>query len=196
MSLIIELLGTAALAMTIVTIWTLRVAVTARGAKAMASILSATEAMLFIVAFSRLIENLDSIQVIGAYGFGMAAGTWAALSLDGRLNPQLSRVDIFDPTGEAIDAVVAAGFPFTRSDGFGSEGRVSVASIITPEARVREVIDMVGASGPNSFWTVAPVRRAHDVHVPTAHRHTPGRRRIPAQEAVTSPQRTAAAAHV
>lgn len=207
MNPILEMLMTAALATATVTLWTVRIAVTARGSKALASALAAVEAMLFIVAFSRLIGGLDAPHLIASYGAGMAIGTWAGLSLDGKLNPQLSRVDIFDATGEAIDAIVAAGFPFTRSDGFGSEGKVAVASIVTSESRVEELIGAVAASGSDSFWTVAPVRRANEVRFPGGHRQPTGRVR-PAPRAVRHrlvaessdqsalPQRTQAAAQV
>jgi uncharacterized protein YebE (UPF0316 family) len=202
---VLEMLFTASLAATSVTLWTVRVAVTARGSKALGALLAATEAMLFIVAFSKLMGSFDSAYLIIAYGAGVAAGTLAGLTLDGKLNPQLSRVDIFDATGEAIEAIVRAGFPFTRSDGFGSEGKVSVASIVTPEGRVRELIDMVGAAGPDSFWTVAPVRRANEVRIPGGHRQVARRsftarrhaRQLKAADQPTvSPQRTHAAAQV
>lgn len=177
MNPLLEMLLTAGLATATVTLWTVRIAVTARGSKALASVLAAVEAMLFIVAFSKLIHGLDAPHLIVAYGAGMAFGTWAGLSLDGRLNPQLSRVDIFDASGEAIEAIVAAGFPFTRSDGFGSEGQVAVASVVTSESRVEELIQAVIASGSDTFWTVAPVRRANEVRVPGGHRQPVGRTR-------------------
>ncbi|MFP5332172.1 MAG: DUF5698 domain-containing protein [Acidimicrobiia bacterium] len=204
MNLPLEMALTAALATTTVTLWTVRIAVTARGSKAWASALAAIEAMLFIVAFSRLIGGLDSPHLIVAYGTGMAIGTWAGLSLDGKLNPQLSRVDIFDASGEAIDAIVAAGYPFTRSDGFGSEGRVAVASVVTSESRVEQLIDTVVSSGADTFWTVAPVRRADEIRVPGGHRQPGTRalsprvrhRRTEALPQPTVPQRTHAAAQV
>lgn len=204
MRLLFEMAITAGLATATVALWTVRIAVTARGAKALASALAAIEAMLFIVAFSKLIGGLDSPHLIVAYGTGMAIGTWIGLSLDGKLNPQLSRVDVFATSGEAIDAIAAAGFPFTRSDGFGSEGRVVVASVVTSESRVEQVIDTVVASGADTFWTVAPVRRANQIRVPGGRRQPSTRvpsprvrhRRAPVAVQPAVPQRTHAAAQV
>lgn len=175
-----EMLTTAGLAVGGVTLWTFRVAVTARGNKALGALLAATEAMLFIVAFSKLMGSFDSPQLVIAYGAGVAAGTMLGLTIDARLNPQLARVDIFDPTGDAIDAIARSEFPYTQSDGYGTSGRVKVASVITPDTRVKELLDMVGAAGPASFWTVAPVRKANEVRVPGGHRQfvTPMRPRI------------------
>lgn len=185
---VFETLFTASLAATSVTLWTVRVAVTARGNKAVGSILAAVEAMLFIVAFSKLIGGLSAPHLVLAYGSGVAAGTLAGLTLDARLNPQLARVDVFDATGTAIDAIVDSGFPFTRSEGFGSEGQVTVASVVTVESRVQDVIDTVVATGDEAFWTVAPVRRAHEVRAPGGHRQPAGLRgRRPVRVAVRAP---------
>lgn len=175
-----EMLTTAGLAVGGVTLWTFRVAVTARGNRALGALLAATEAMLFIVAFSKLMGSFDSPHLVISYGAGVAAGTMLGLTIDARLNPQLARVDIFDPTGDAIDAIARSEFPYTQSDGYGTSGRVTVASVITPDTRVKELLDLVGAAGPASFWTVAPVRKANEVRVPGGHRQfvTPARPRI------------------
>lgn len=204
LNLIWAMLSTAGLAVTGVTIWTVRLAVTARGNKALSSLLAATEAMLFVVVFSKLLAGFDSPHLVVSYGAGVAAGTLLGLTLDGRLNPQLSRVDIFDPTGAAIRAVAESGFPYTRSDGFGSTGQISVASVVTSDARVKDLLEVVARSESDSFWTVAPVRRAHEVRVPGGHRQLaaprvsrgfgPHRSGGTAQPA--APQRIHEAAHV
>jgi uncharacterized protein YebE (UPF0316 family) len=171
-----EMVSTAGLAVSGVTLWTFRVAVTARGSRALGSLLAATEAMLFVVAFSRLMGSFDSPHLVIAYGAGVAAGTMLGLALDSRLNPQLARVDIFDSTGEAIGAVARSGYAFTLSDGVGSRGQVSVASLVVSEPRVEEILDAVRAEGTDAFWTVAPIRRASVGRAVAAHRHPFGGR--------------------
>jgi uncharacterized protein YebE (UPF0316 family) len=154
-----EMLGTAGLAIGGVTLWTVRVAVTARGSRALAAALAATEAMLFIVAFSQLMSGFHSPHRVIAYGIGVAIGTILGLTLDKRLNPQLSRVDIVDPTGVVASAVEDEGWPFTRSSGHGSAGSVAVLSVVTPDTRVSDLLDLVTGTGASTFWTVAPVSR-------------------------------------
>ena len=172
-----EMLSTAGLAVGGVTLWTFRVAVTARGNRALGALLAATEAMLFVVAFSRLMGSFDSPHLVISYGAGVAAGTFLGLALDARLNPQLARVDIFDSTGAAIGAVARSGHPFTLSDGMGSRGQVSVASLVVTETRVEEILAAVRAEGTDAFWTVAPIRRASVGRAVAAHRHPFGGRR-------------------
>jgi uncharacterized protein YebE (UPF0316 family) len=174
---LLEMLGTAGLAVGGVTLWTFRLAVTARGSRALGSLLAATEAMLFVVAFSRLMGSFDSPHLVISYGAGVAVGTMLGLALDTRLNPQLARLDIFDPTGDAIGAVARSGHAFTVSNGVGSHGQVSVASLVISEPRIQEVLDAVRAEGTDAFWTVSPIRRASVGRAVAAHRHPIGGRR-------------------
>lgn len=172
-----EMVSTAGLAVGGVTLWTFRVAVTARGNRALGSLLAATEAMIFVAAFSRLMGSFDSPHLVISYGAGVAAGTMLGLALDARLNPQLARVDIFDTTGEAIGAVARAGHAFTLSDGVGTRGQVSVASLVVSELEVEAILAAVRAEGTDAFWTVAPIRRASVGRAVAAHRHPFGGRR-------------------
>ncbi|MEX2424652.1 MAG: DUF5698 domain-containing protein [Acidimicrobiia bacterium] len=185
---LLEMLATAGLAVSGVTLWTFRIAVTARGSRALGAVLAATEALLAVVAFSKLMGSFDSLHLVISYGAGVAAGTMFGLALDARLNPQLARLGIFDPTGEAIGAVARSGHFFTVSDGVGSQGHVSVASLVISEPRIQEVLDAVRAAGTDAFWTVSPIRRA-----------SVGRAGGVSQDEADSslaPQRTQAAAHV
>jgi hypothetical protein len=87
MDTIMDLAGTAALAMLSVGLWTVRVALTARGSRVMGSSVAAAEATVFAAAFSRLLGDLDSPARIAAYGLGVAGGTLAGLWIDSRLRP-------------------------------------------------------------------------------------------------------------
>jgi uncharacterized protein YebE (UPF0316 family) len=196
---LVEMLATAGLAVGGVTLWTVRVAVTARGSRALAAALAATEAMLFIVAFSQLMSGFHSPHRVIAYGIGVAIGTILGLTLDRRLNPQLSRVDIVDPTGLVASAVEDDGWPFTRSTGHGSAGSVAVLSVVTPDTRVPDLLDLVTGTGASTFWTVAPVRRSNAVRVPGGHRQVvPMRQRLvePTAPDQPGPHLRQAAAHV
>jgi hypothetical protein len=83
MGAIIELGGISVLAMLSVSLWTVRVALTARGSKWIGATVAAVEAVVFATAFSRLVTDLGSPLKIGAYGVGVAAGTIVGIRLDG-----------------------------------------------------------------------------------------------------------------
>lgn len=73
---------TFALAVGSVGLWTLRVALTARGSRALGSAIAATEAMTFVVAFSHVTGSLNAPVQLALYGLGVGVGTFLGVSLD------------------------------------------------------------------------------------------------------------------
>ena len=84
---------TAVLAMASVSLWTLRVALTARNHKAMAAVAAAVEATVFALAFSRILSSLDSVVQVAAYATGVGCGTLVGLTINDRLRPRTSTAD-------------------------------------------------------------------------------------------------------
>lgn len=76
---------TFALAVGSVGLWTLRVALTARGSRALGSAVAATEAVVFVVAFSHVTNSLDAPVQVAIYGIGVGAGTYLGLTIDRRI---------------------------------------------------------------------------------------------------------------
>jgi len=81
----IDYLFTFLLAVINVGLWTMRVAVTARGLRIAGSIVATLEAVAFVLAFSHVLGSLDSPGRIVVYGLGVGVGTYAGLSMDGRI---------------------------------------------------------------------------------------------------------------
>jgi uncharacterized protein YebE (UPF0316 family) len=76
--------GLAAVSTVSVALWTLRVALAARGRRLAASGAASVEALLFVVAFGRVMDALhDPVRLIG-YAAGVAAGTFIGLTLETR----------------------------------------------------------------------------------------------------------------
>ena len=77
-----SVLFTFALAVGSVGLWTLRVALTARGSRLVGSAVAATEAVVFVVAFSHVTGSLNAPLQIAIYGLGVGTGTFLGLSID------------------------------------------------------------------------------------------------------------------
>ena len=70
------------LAVVSVCLWTLRVATTARGCRVLGSLVAATEAVVFLLAFSHVTGSLDAPLQISIYGGGVGIGTYVGLTID------------------------------------------------------------------------------------------------------------------
>jgi uncharacterized protein YebE (UPF0316 family) len=174
-AMLIEVASTAGLAMLSVGLWTVRVAVTARGSRALGALVAAVEATVFAVAFSRLLAGLDSPHRVAAYGLGVAAGTLLGLTLDSVLNPQTVRVDVVDTDHTLVATLDREGWPSTSAAGFGVTGPVSMVSITTNEARLQDLVELIGSASPAAFWTVTLVRRVRPVSLPHGYTQVAGR---------------------
>lgn len=74
-----EILIIGTLALVSVCLWTLRIEVTTRGHRRIAVPLAAVEAMVYVTAFGRILEDLGAPERVLAFGIGVAAGTFIAM---------------------------------------------------------------------------------------------------------------------
>ena len=119
--------GMALLAITSVGLWTLRVALTARGRRTIGATVAAVEAVIFAVAFTNVAAHLDSPLRIAGYAAGVAFGTVLGLTADRRLSAGVSEVDIVVPGSDTDTAerLHRLGWPTTTLAARGPNGPVT-----------------------------------------------------------------------
>ncbi len=175
----------AGLAIASVGLWTLRVALAARGRRAAAALVAAAEAVVFATAFTRLASELDAPERVGAYAVGVALGTLLGLTLDQRLSNGQSELRVVVPgvRSSLARTLHQAGWPATWHTGEGPEGPVTLLFIAVDDRRLPELIEEVRRISPQSFWTVHRLGEAHPSVLPMGyvqvhsrpHRATGGR---------------------
>jgi uncharacterized protein YebE (UPF0316 family) len=77
-------LTTFGLAIASVAMWTLRVAITARGNRAASSLIAMVEATTYLIAVSHITGALDAPTHLFVYAIGVGAGTYGGLTVDRR----------------------------------------------------------------------------------------------------------------
>jgi uncharacterized protein YebE (UPF0316 family) len=190
---LIDLVAMTGLATISVSLWTLRVAVTAKGLKTAAATIAALEAMVFVLAFSRAITGLTAPGRLAAYGVGVGLGTLVGLAVDRRLNRGHAQVEVVapEPAPHLAAALHRRGWPTTSTWGEGLSGRVILTSVTVDEDQLPAVLDDVARLAPDAFWTVRTVRAARAVPLPgglvqISRRRTPER---PPRPRLTVPHR-------
>jgi uncharacterized protein YebE (UPF0316 family) len=156
----------AVLAVASVGLWTLRVALTARGRRASGATVAAVEAVVFAVAFSSVASHLDSPVRIAGYAGGVAFGTVVGLTADRRLSAGTSAVDIVVPGRDphTTEHLRRLGWPATSLAGDGPSGPVTLIRIAVENVRLAELTSAVGQVAPEAFWTVQPLAPDRDRH--------------------------------
>lgn len=80
-----QLTMTFGLAVLSVSLWTLRVAVTARGNRILGSGIAMVEALTFVTVYSHVVNSADGAMSLIVYGLGVGVGTFAGVSIDQRI---------------------------------------------------------------------------------------------------------------
>ena len=152
----------AGLAMISVSLWTMRVALTARGRKVAGAVASGVEAVVFILAFSQVAEDLAAIHRLAGYALGVALGSLAGTYLDERLSAGQSELRVVTEGHDLahVHVLHEEGWPVTWVNGRGPEGDVTVAFVAADDKRLPTLIAAVKRTAPQAFWTIERLKSA------------------------------------
>ena len=152
----------AGLAFVSVSLWTMRVALTARGRKVAGALTSGVEAVVFILAFSQAAADLTAVHKLIGYALGVALGTLAGVYLDDRFSAGQSEVRVITQGVDLshVQALHDAGWPVTWIPGSGPDGDVTVAFVAADDRRLPELVRALRRLAPEAFWTIERLRTA------------------------------------
>jgi uncharacterized protein YebE (UPF0316 family) len=168
MSTVLSAITTGAAAAISISLWTFRVALAARGRKALSATIAGIEAVLFVVIFTGLVANLgDPVRIFG-YALGVAGGTLLGLAADERLSPGQSEVRLILPGdgSGAIERLLQAGWPATWSSGVGPNGPTTTVFLVIDDRRRDELFALIDRFDPSTFVTVERLRHVRPVSLP------------------------------
>lgn len=151
----------ACLAFVSVGLWTLRVALTARGRIVTSAAVAAIEAVVFALVFSRLVTDLGSWDKIAGYAIGVALGTVAGLLVNDRLSSEgvMVEVTVAGDGGALRTALHSRDLPATTFPVADRSGTATVLLVVVPRERIEEALAVVWAHTPNAFCTTLDTER-------------------------------------
>ena len=149
----------AGLALVSVGLWTLRVALTARGQRLAGASVAAVEASVFAVVFGSLVADLDRPHKLVGYACGVAIGTLLGITADRRMAHGQSQVRVVVAGEDAVvvERLRARGWPATAMAADGIHGSVTVIFVAVDDSCLPRLLDDVRGFAPGAFWTVEPI---------------------------------------
>jgi uncharacterized protein YebE (UPF0316 family) len=165
---LVSTLQMAAMAVVSVSLWTLRVALTARGRKIAGSLTAGLEAVVFLMAFSTVLADLDAVEKIVGYALGVGTGTLLGVFVDERLSAGQSevRVVIHGHDLALVQILHGLGWPVTWTHGSGPSGDVTLAFVAVDDRRVQRLLKDLEREAPEAFWTVERLQTARASELP------------------------------
>ena len=156
-----------------VSMGTLRIIFTAKGYKFIAPLIGFFEVIIWLLALTRIMENLTNIFCYLAYGAGFATGTFVGMWLEEKLSVGkvalriVTRKDAFGLVRELRES----GYRVTAMDAEGPKGNVKIIFLVVRRAKVPKVLEVVRKHSPKSFYSIEEVRFAYDDEIPSPKPH-------------------------
>lgn len=143
---------------------TIRVLFVFRGKKSLAWVLGFFQSLLFVIAITTVLANLDNLFNVVAYAAGFATGNVVGMLIENRLAVGHIHMTVFSPFSgpRIVDALRKSGYGVTEVSGRGRNGMVSVLHIAVLRKNVMDVETIVLEMDKDAFITaedVRPIRR-------------------------------------
>lgn len=143
-----------------VTIGTIRIVMVSKGQKFWAPILGFFEILIWLLAISRIFENLDNWMCYIAYAAGFAAGNYIGLILEERLAMGIVKIQIItrQNAAELIVNLKNAGYGLTHHEAKGGKENVSIIYSIIKRNEIQTVENIVKETNPKAFYSIEDVK--------------------------------------
>jgi uncharacterized protein YebE (UPF0316 family) len=155
-----------------VTLDTMRIILMTKGYRKLAPVIGFFEVLIWIIAISRIMRNLDNWAGYVGYAGGFATGNFVGMWLDEKLaiGHEIIRVITKKDANQLADVLRKAGFGVTTVKATGMQGEVGVLYIIVNRRNIKQVISLIQLHNPNAFFTIESihyVNRQLDTRVAT-----------------------------
>ena len=143
-----------------VTIGTVRIVMISKGQKFWAPILGFFEILIWLLAISRIFENLDNWTCYLGYALGYATGNYFGLKLEEKLAMGIVKIQIITrkEARTLIDNLKTAGYGITHHLAQGGSETVSIIYSIIKRNEIQKVEEIVKTTNPKAFYSVEDVK--------------------------------------
>ncbi len=143
-----------------VTIGTIRIVMVAKGQKRIAPLLGFFEVLIWLIAISKIIQNLDNWICYIAYGGGFATGNYIGMIIEEKLAVGIVQLQIITRAGaqQLIEKLKTDGYGITHQEAHGATEEVSIIYSIIKRTDIPHVISIIRNYNPNAFYSIADVK--------------------------------------
>lgn len=143
-----------------VTLGTLRIIFVSKGNKTIAPLLGFFEVLIWIIAISRIMNNLDNFINYIAYAGGFALGNYIGLLVEEKLAMGILGIRIITrkDASDLITYLNEKGYGTTTLEATGSRQKVHLIFTIVQRTHLEEVIQIIKKFNPKAFYTIEDIR--------------------------------------
>lgn len=147
-----------------VSIGTLRIIFISKGKKSIAPILGFFEVLIWIIAISKIMQNLDNYVNYVAYAAGFATGNYIGMIIEERLamGIQMIRIFIKESGQELVQLLNRKGYGATTVEAHGAKEKVYIIYSIIQRNELENVLGIIDRFNPKAFYTIEDVKGVNE----------------------------------
>ncbi len=143
-----------------VSLGTLRIIFVTKGMRSVAPFVGFFEVLIWLLAISRIMQDLDNWACYIAYAAGFATGNFVGMLIEEKLaiGHEMIRVITRKDATNLIGELRAKGYGVTSVRAEGIEGDVAVIYIIARRSMIKTVLDDINSFNPRALYTVESIK--------------------------------------
>lgn len=141
---------------------TLRQIFVISGRRNVAPVMGIFESLIWLIAISTIMQNLNNIFCYIGYAAGFATGIFVGMTIEEKLalGKVMVRVITRQAATDLIDYLRTTRFGFTYVEGEGKRENVKLIFSVVQRQDLPELVEIINQYNPNAFYTVETVRFA------------------------------------
>jgi len=147
-----------------VSIGTMRIIFVSKGKRNIAPILGFFEVLIWIIAISKIMQNLDNYVNYVAYAAGFATGNFVGMIIEEKLamGIQMIRIFINEKGMELVTLLNKSGFGATTIEAHGAKEKIFLVYSIVHRNELERVLDIINGFNPKAFYTIEDVKAVNE----------------------------------
>jgi len=157
-----------------VSIGTMRIIFVSKGKRNIAPVLGFFEVLIWIIAISKIMQNLDNYINYFAYAAGFATGNFVGMIIEEKLAVGIQMIRVFADT-RGIDLVKSLnenGYGATVVEAHGARENIHLIYTIVQRNDLANVLSVINRFNPKAFYTIEDVRAVNEGIFPPKKPHT------------------------
>jgi uncharacterized protein YebE (UPF0316 family) len=147
-----------------VSIGTMRIIFVSKGKKYIAPVLGFFEVLIWIIAISKIMQNLDNYVNYVAYAAGFATGNFVGMIIEEKLAFGIQMIRVFiNKEGDKLAQILNnQGYGATIINARGAREDVLLIHTIVQRNNLGHVLDIIDKFNPKAFYTIEDVKEVNE----------------------------------
>lgn len=147
-----------------VSIGTMRIIFVSKGKKNIAPILGFFEVLIWIIAISKIMQNLDNYINYVAYAAGFATGNFVGMIIEEKLAMGIQMIRVFANQGgkELVQTLNGNGYGATSVEAHGAKDNVHLVYTIVQRNELEKVLALIEGFNPKAFYTIEDIKSVNE----------------------------------